>query len=814
MVTSRKTTFFREESREIIRNYTRATEYHSVIFTGNGVTSAINLLAHSVFEKFRNKPIILLYSYAEHHSNLLPWFHENLLEKFCIPEDENGKIDDQYLKIILGELQAFTVICSFSACSNLTGVVQKVEEIDLLVKSYENTLLFWDYATAGQYLKPDLSRKSSADAIFLSPHKIFGGVQSSGVLIVKKELVSEKPFNSGGGSVFFVRKENEIFHKNEEIRSEAGTPNAIGDIRAGLVFKFLRDHVGEIQSHEESLYKSCYEKLQKIDNLVVLGLKTENNLPIFSFLIRHGKFYLHHNLVSTVLNDFFGIQARSGCMCAGPYAQKLLGIESIAQKFEENLIENPQLDRTHLRRKHEGNYNETFRPGFTRITFSITNTRDDVEFVMNCLEMVSIHGYKLLAKYRLNPESGEWRHMSYKEELDREWLSNFSAEDFSMKPVEKMSRSDLFTRSKNYLENLKVQVCSVQKIENELNWFLQPADLGQPVSDSFENPIKPRNLVVKSEVSLEKIERVCILKKNKAHLKNDKITNPVSAAVETPCENGSCLLPAKRRKTSSITKPVLSTKWHNPDKKSLFKPMAKAIEDFSMIKTGDRILVGISGGKDSLTLIHALKQFQQASKKSGPQFDLACVTVDPQTEAYDPSPLKNYFTSLDIPYFYEEQNIVEEAKRVKPASICAFCSRMKRGRLYATLKRENYNVLALGQHLDDIAESFLMGSFYNGFLQTMKVNYPVEHENFSLRVIRPLCYIRETATRNFAVKNNLPVIPENCPACFGDPKERFRIKQLLAQQEVLFPRIFDNILAAIKPLMAKKANSDDIVMKI
>merc|ERR1712004_932416 len=130
-----------------------------------------------------------------------------------------------------------------------------------------------------------------------------------------------------------------------------------------------------------------------------------------------------------------------------------------------------------------------------------------------------------------------------------------------------------------------------------------------------------------------------------------------------------------------------------------------------MIKTGDRILVGISGGKDSLTLIHALKQFQRASKKSGPHFDLACVTVDPQTEAYDPSPLKNYFASLDIPYFYEEQNIVEEAKRVKPASICAFCSRMKRGRLYATLKREKYNVLALGQHLDDIAESFLMGSF-------------------------------------------------------------------------------------------------------
>lgn len=92
----------------------------------------------------------------------------------------------------------------------------------------------------------------------------------------------------------------------------------------------------------------------------------------------------------------------------------------------------------------------------------------------------------------------------------------------------------------------------------------------------------------------------------------------------------------------------------------------------------------------------------------GVDFDFGCMTVDPQTAAFDPSPLKVYFKALGIPYFYEEQHIIKAAQQAQGevTSICSFCSRMKRGRMYACLRREGYNVLALGQHLDDLGAYF------------------------------------------------------------------------------------------------------------
>ena len=111
-----------------------------------------------------------------------------------------------------------------------------------------------------------------------------------------------------------------------------------------------------------------------------------------------------------------------------------------------------------------------------------------------------------------------------------------------------------------------------------------------------------------------------------------------------------------------------------------------------------------------------------------------------------------------------------------------------------------YKTLAMGQHLDDLAESFLMSVFHNGRLRTMKANYKVKEGD--LRVIRPLVYVREKQLRDFAESQKLPVIAENCPACFEVPKERHRTKQVLAQQELLFPRLYWSLKAAMGPLMS------------
>ncbi len=121
------------------------------------------------------------------------------------------------------------------------------------------------------------------------------------------------------------------------------------------------------------------------------------------------------------------------------------------------------------------------------------------------------------------------------------------------------------------------------------------------------------------------------------------------------------------------------------------------------------------------------------------------------------------------------------------------------GILYTVARREKYNVLALAQHLDDLCESFLMSAFHNGRLRTMKAHY--SNKAGDIRIIRPLIYTRERATRQYAEQARLPVIAENCPACFEGPKERYRIKTLLAQQEHLFPDLLSNLLRTMTPLL-------------
>ncbi|MDH3872152.1 MAG: tRNA 2-thiocytidine biosynthesis protein TtcA, partial [Gammaproteobacteria bacterium] len=152
--------------------------------------------------------------------------------------------------------------------------------------------------------------------------------------------------------------------------------------------------------------------------------------------------------------------------------------------------------------------------------------------------------------------------------------------------------------------------------------------------------------------------------------------------------------------------------------KSLLRQVGRAIADYDMIRNGDRILLGLSGGKDSLTLLHILLHLQRYSPV---HYELGVITVDPLVEGFDLAPLGPYLASLSIPYYYEAQPIMERAQEhMQKDSYCSWCARMKRGVMYSVARREHYSVLALAQHLDDLAESFLMSAFHAGQLQTMK----------------------------------------------------------------------------------------------
>jgi len=236
----------------------------------------------------------------------------------------------------------------------------------------------------------------------------------------------------------------------------------------------------------------------------------------------------------------------------------------------------------------------------------------------------------------------------------------------------------------------------------------------------------------------------------------------------------------------------------NPPPKSIMRPVGRAIADFGMIRQGDRLLLGLSGGKDSLTLLQVLFNLQRYSPV---RFELGAVTVDPLVEGFDPSSLRPHMEELGVPWFYQREPILDRALgHMAGDSYCSWCARMKRGVMYATARREGYNVLALAQHLDDLAESFLMSAFHGGTLRTMKAHYLIEAGD--LRVIRPLVYVRERQTRDYSARAALPVIRDNCPACFRMPTQRAHMKSLLEREESANPRLFKTLLRTLAPLIS------------
>ena len=233
--------------------------------------------------------------------------------------------------------------------------------------------------------------------------------------------------------------------------------------------------------------------------------------------------------------------------------------------------------------------------------------------------------------------------------------------------------------------------------------------------------------------------------------------------------------------------------------RALARLAGRAIADFSMIRDGDRVLLGLSGGKDSLSMLHILHYLQQ---RAPIKFDLAAMTVDPLAGDFDPSPMGPYLAELGVEYHTVRKPILDMAKEyMGRKSYCSFCSRLKRGFMYQTARANGCNVIALAQHLDDLAESFLMSAFHSGRLQTMKAHYV--NDDGDLRIIRPLVYMREQQTRDFAHDNGLPVIADSCPACFAMPTQRQHMKTLLAAEETQNKLLFKSLLTTLRPLMSE-----------
>jgi selenocysteine lyase/cysteine desulfurase len=431
--TGLQTTRFREDARRTILDAVQGSNDDVVIFCGSGATGAVNKLidilnlrlpadledryALSSLIPEHERPVVFIGPY-EHHSNELPW-RETIGDVVVIDEDGDGRIDENHLEL---ELTAYRdrplKIGSFSAASNVTGIVSDTEALTILLHRHD-ALAFWDFAAAAPYVSIEMNPSgeggdplAAKDAIFISPHKFVGGPGTPGVLVVKRRLVTNRvPTVPGGGTVSYVSADGHSYLSDPISREEGGTPAIIESIRAGLVFK-LKSAVGEatIEELERSFVTRAIESWSANPRIRILGNKKATRLSIVSFLIGRDGRFLHHNYVVALLNDLFGIQARGGCSCAGPYGHRLLGID---------------VDRSTRFRDAINSGCEGIKPGWVRVNFNYFISEVVFNYILDAVHQVAASGWALLPYYRFSVESGLWRHR------DHQLMCEFGLDDLS-----------------------------------------------------------------------------------------------------------------------------------------------------------------------------------------------------------------------------------------------------------------------------------------------------------------------------------------------------------------------------------------------
>ncbi|KAK3785479.1 hypothetical protein RRG08_048615 [Elysia crispata] len=456
---AQQTTIMREEARSIIKKSVNANEDDAVIFCGSGATAAVHKLIHAMNIQ---KATVLVGPY-EHHSNILPWKELNA-KVVRLRQNNVGVIDMDHLEAELKKcdqrlcgIGETTVIGSFSAASNVTGILTDTDAVSAAIHRHNGYVIF-DYACAGPYVNIDMNppKKKLAykDAVFISSHKFIGGPQTPGILVAKRWLFKNKiPHGVGGGTVAFVTRQNHYYRRQVEQREEGGTPGIIESIRAGLVFK-LKNALGAnfIMERETALFRLAAESWSANPRLVILGSLTPERLPIFPLLFFNeqcGRF-IHHDFIALILNDVFGIQVRSGCACAAPYGMDLLGIDDkVMKRLDKIIIDHGRQDSAfqatsetqneECRDKddcsdqsdddqdvrlnansnkpvdsspvHEGSpmtKNIIFKPGFVRLNFPYFISEDCFDFVVKAIEMVADKGWSLLPLYQFDRDTGSW----------------------------------------------------------------------------------------------------------------------------------------------------------------------------------------------------------------------------------------------------------------------------------------------------------------------------------------------------------------------------------------------------------------------
>jgi selenocysteine lyase/cysteine desulfurase len=416
--TGRMMTHWYERALRRVGGYLGAGPDDVVLPVGSGSTGAVNRLIQVMglripsqledrYEMSRlvpdeQRPVVFR-SHMEHHSNDITW-RETIAETVFVDFDAQGRVSPAALDEQLSKMpHAPLKIGTFSAASNVTGILNDCHELARVLHRH-GAWAFFDYAAAGPYVDVDMhprkpdgtpDEEAALDAVFLSVHKFLGGPRTPGLLVANRKLFSNRvPVEPGGGTVLYTSPTEHVYLVETSHRETGGTPPIVGSIQAGLCFD-LKASIGaaRIRRIEQDYLSRALVEWTREPGIEILGNLEVDRLGVVS-MIFHG---LHHNYVVALLNDYFGIQVRGGCMCAGSYGHELLHIDEDVSRRIRGLLEQGQCG---------------LKPGWVRVGFSPVTTEQEFQALLEGVRFVCREGHRHLNRYEMSDETGEWRSVS------------------------------------------------------------------------------------------------------------------------------------------------------------------------------------------------------------------------------------------------------------------------------------------------------------------------------------------------------------------------------------------------------------------
>ena len=370
-----------------IKDHCNADKNDVIITAGFGMTTVINKFQrilglrkcqNQIFKNCASKPIrpVVFITHMEHHSNHTSWF-ETTADLVQIQPDKDLLVDLNDLETQLKKYKDRPALFgSFSACSNVTGIITPYYEMAKLMHQYGG-YCFLDFAASAPYVNIDMHPSDpleKIDAVMFSPHKFLGGPGSPGVIVFDSSLYHNyTPDQPGGGTVWWTNPWGEYRYLDDiEAREDGGTPGFLQTIKASMSIELKEKmEVSKIRTREEQLVKIAFREMRKIPTLHLLADNIEQRLGIISFYLDD----VHYNLLVRLLSDRFGVQVRGGCACAGTYGHYLLHVSYNQSKEITERINSGDL---------------SSKPGWVRLSLHPTMTEEELYFSIDAIKQIGL----------------------------------------------------------------------------------------------------------------------------------------------------------------------------------------------------------------------------------------------------------------------------------------------------------------------------------------------------------------------------------------------------------------------------------------